>query len=217
MTLRYEISLPHSVYLPPSFKREQIDYPTPTAEEVRRFCFQTGGMLQGGGVSQAMQGSFAFGLLNFDQSSAALGQNPAKYAMVTDRRRVHRFQQPGTNPHLLRFLLEDVWQLYQPRLLIDVTGSAQGIALDKIQWAAIVKAVMGAAKNMNGWVFTGGTDVGVMKLMGEGRCKFAPEVSIALCSVATFAIVLAGCASGTGKTLPIFKKHGVGTRQHVKT
>lgn len=35
LVFRYDIALPHSVYLPPSFKKAQIEYPTPSAEEVR--------------------------------------------------------------------------------------------------------------------------------------------------------------------------------------
>jgi len=36
---------------------------------------------------------------------------------------------------------------------------------------------------MKGWVVTGGFDQGVMKLMGEGRIKYAPEVPlIGFCS-----------------------------------
>jgi hypothetical protein len=30
----------------------------------------------------------------------------AKFCKVSDRRRLHRYQEPQTNPHLLRFLLE---------------------------------------------------------------------------------------------------------------
>ena len=35
LIFRYDIALSHSVYLPPSFKRSQIEYPTPSADEVR--------------------------------------------------------------------------------------------------------------------------------------------------------------------------------------
>ena len=49
--------------------------------------------------------------------------------------------------------------------------------------ADITESIFDVAKRMKGWVVTGGFDQGVMKLMGEGRIKYAPEVPlIGFCS-----------------------------------
>lgn len=95
----------------------------------------------------------------------------------------YRFQKPGTNPHLLRYLLEDVWKLPTPQILVEITGSAQGLQLSKEDRTDINESIFSIAKKMRGWVVTGGFDTGVMSLMGEGRVKYAPEVPlIGFCS-----------------------------------
>jgi hypothetical protein len=136
------------------------NYKGPSAEEVRKFCLMTGGAQLGGDLSGTDEWKItdkdaqeiAYGDIRFKHDS---DRSTAKYALVRDRKRVHRYQQPGTNPHLLRFLLEDVWALPAPRLIIEVTGSAQGLVLNIDQRTDIMQSIMTAAEKMDGWVITG--------------------------------------------------------------
>ncbi len=150
--------------IPPSLKAmaalEIHSYPGPSAEDLRQFCLMTGGTSVGGDTQRGQGGrmrqmdaqQLAFGTIRFRHDSV---KPTAEYVLVRDRHRAHRYQQPGTNPHLLRFLLEDVWALPQPGLVVEITGSAQGLALSKEQRTDIMQSIMMAAQKMDGWIVTG--------------------------------------------------------------
>ena len=112
---KYDISLPHSVYLPPTFKASEIEtaeirYPAPTAEQMRDFTLRTGGMRQGGMLdSEKLEGDVAFGDINFD-TIGDKGRQLAKYALVHDRRRIHR----------CGALNEGAWNAMPPAFLVSI-------------------------------------------------------------------------------------------------
>ena len=58
---------------------------------------------EGPGGGDSRHGSVVSGEVSFRLDSA---KATAKFCKVSDRRRLHRYQEPKTNPHLLRFLLE---------------------------------------------------------------------------------------------------------------
>ena len=72
-----------------------------------------------------------------------------------------------TSPHLLKFFVENVWRVSRPDLVLTITGGAQDFRLAKGMQDEIMKELVDVAKNMNAWVVTGGTDCGIMKLVGD--------------------------------------------------
>ena len=64
-------------------------------------------------------------------------------------------------------LLVDGWGLPLPSVLISVTGSALGLSLEPRLETQFSKGMENLAKCTNGWVITGGTDSGVMALVGR--------------------------------------------------
>eukprot|EP00961_Rhodomonas_salina_P279323 3773476-Rhodomonas_salina.1 len=53
-----------------------------------------------------------------------------------------------TNPHLIRFLLEQVWGIERARVLITVTGGAMGMDLDAENKEELLRGVMETAKSV---------------------------------------------------------------------
>eukprot|EP00913_Durusdinium_trenchii_P020376 g19142.t1 len=60
-----------------------------------------------------------------------------------------------------------VWDLEAPRLLLSIVGGAGEMNLDPAVEAHFCEELVGAAKQTHGWVITGGTDSGVMDLVGR--------------------------------------------------
>lgn len=95
-----------------------------------------------------------------DDSSASSSTNLARYACFKD----------DTDPSEVFKLLE-CWKLKPPSVLMSVTGSAQELNLpDKIQ-TDFKKGFAHAASCTDAWVITGGTDTGVMKMVGQALSK----------------------------------------------
>ena len=60
------------------------------------------------------------------------------------------------------------WGLTVPSVILSITGSATPFSLRPIYQQAFSRSLQTATKQTNAWVFTGGTDSGVMKLVGDG-------------------------------------------------
>ena len=65
-------------------------------------------------------------------------------------------------------VMVDVWKLERPTVLISVTGAASGTVdqLQPLQKAIFRRGLREAARQTKGWIITGGTNAGVMKLVG---------------------------------------------------
>ncbi|EDQ87245.1 uncharacterized protein MONBRDRAFT_27446 [Monosiga brevicollis MX1] len=72
----------------------------------------------------------------------------------------------------------------RPNLIISVTGGAKSFHLSPLLIEAIRTGIMRAAAATDAWVITGGTNTGVMKLVGDfmndlNKDKFIPTIGIA--------------------------------------
>lgn len=59
------------------------------------------------------------------------------------------------------------WRLKVPSVIYSVTGSATSFTLRPKYQEAFAQSLLHATRNTNAWVFTGGTNQGVMKLVGD--------------------------------------------------
>ena len=82
-----------------------------------------------------------------------------------------------TNPLLVRFLMERVWNMPKPRLVLSVTGGAKDFNMTNNKKDRLMLGLTGVAKAMDAWVITSGTAEGVMKLVGEARVRLPPSPS----------------------------------------
>ena len=72
-----------------------------------------------------------------------------------------------TKPELVLKLLLREWCLEKPKLLITVTGGKANFDLQpRIKWC-LRKGLLKAAKTTGAWIFTGGTNTGVNKHVGD--------------------------------------------------
>lgn len=60
------------------------------------------------------------------------------------------------------------WGLKPPSVILSVTGSATPFTLRPSYQRAFSRSLLHATRNTNAWVFTGGTNSGVMKLVADG-------------------------------------------------
>lgn len=61
----------------------------------------------------------------------------------------------------------DAWNLHKPKLLISVTGGAKNFKMKLNIKNAFKKAIIKAAISTDAWLVTGGTEEGIMKIIGE--------------------------------------------------
>ena len=59
------------------------------------------------------------------------------------------------------------WKLENPKLILSVTGGATNIALRHEVRKVFKEGLIKAAKSTGAWIISGGTNLGVMKLVGD--------------------------------------------------
>ena len=72
-----------------------------------------------------------------------------------------------TSTTLFGNFMEKNWKLARPEVIISVTGGAQDFELTPRLQRVFDRGLVSAAAATNAWVFTGGTDTGVMKLVAS--------------------------------------------------
>ena len=70
----------------------------------------------------------------------------------------------STHPQALLHFVENVWKLPRPKLLISITGGALDFSMRE---DGVLCKLMETARSTNAWVVTGGTNVGIMKHVGQ--------------------------------------------------
>ncbi|TMW43911.1 hypothetical protein DOY81_011009, partial [Sarcophaga bullata] len=90
-----------------------------------------------------------------------------------------------TRPELLVQLFTKEWNLELPKLLITVQGGKANFELQPKLKKEIRKGLLKAAKTTGAWIFTGGTNTGVTKQVGdalllEGQQRTGRVVSIGI-------------------------------------
>ena len=100
---------------------------------------------------------------DFGRLTFAIGNRSALFMRVADT----------TSASTLSHFLEKYWKLRRPDVLISVTGSAASLTLTSQLQRVFDRGLAHAAAMTNAWIFTGGTDSGVMKLVGEDMHKGA--------------------------------------------
>lgn len=100
-------------------------------------------------------------------------------------------------------------------MLISVTGSAASLTLTSQLQRVFDRGLAQAAAMTNAWIFTGGTDSGVMKLVGEAMHKGGlvdvPVVGIAPWNAVHGKSALAGC-----KGQEVFVDAGRASRESIE-
>ena len=117
-------------------------------------------------------------IADFGRLSFAHGTRMAHFVRVSDT----------TSAATLAHFLEKYWRLRRPDVLISVTGSAASLQITSQLQRVFDRGLAAAAAMTNAWIFTGGTDSGVMKLVGDAMHK-GGLVDVPLVGIVPFALV----------------------------
>ena len=105
---------------------------------------------------------------DFGTVSFLSGTSAAKWIRISDT----------TSVGALAHFMEKFWRLPRPDVLISVTGSAASLQLTSTLQRVFDRGLATAAAMTNAWIFTGGTDSGVMKLVGDAIHKYGLDVPL---------------------------------------
>lgn len=75
-------------------------------------------------------------------------------------------------------LVTNGWKMPAPKVLISVTGAAQRFRVQPQVVDVVNQGLVRAAKQTAAWIITGGTDTGVMKLVGDAVRKSHVDVPV---------------------------------------
>jgi len=79
--------------------------------------------------------------------------------------------------------MKHVWGLQMPSVIFDVTGGAVDFELRPVFLELFKSSLLKATRNTNSWVVTGGTDKGIMKLVGDALSEVqSAETTLAIAS-----------------------------------
>jgi hypothetical protein len=73
-------------------------------------------------------------------------------------------------PDLSNYILKNS-RFESPKMLLSVTGGAKNFTIDEETKNAFTLGLVKAAKTTDSWIISGGTDVGVMRLVGDALEK----------------------------------------------
>lgn len=84
------------------------------------------------------------------------------------------------------------WKLYQPKIVISITGGAKYFDVKSNLKNSLKKGIVKAALSTNAWLITGGTNEGIMKLIGEGvkEQTLDPETKLVVLGLANWTTIL---------------------------
>ncbi len=104
-----------------------------------------------------------------------------------------------TSEALLANIFQRHWRIPSPDAIISITGGAQDFVLTPQLHSVFKKGLVDAVSCANVWMVTGGTDSGVMKLVGNTMASVGhkrPLIGVAAWGVVNGREKLVGCHGG---------------------
>jgi transient receptor potential cation channel subfamily M protein 2 len=78
------------------------------------------------------------------------------------------------------------WDLQRPQLILSVTGGAQKFTIPHRMKKAFKRGLIKAASSTGAWIITGGTNTGVMRLVGEAVADEFHTCDLTVLGIATW-------------------------------
>jgi transient receptor potential cation channel subfamily M protein 2 len=93
-----------------------------------------------------------------------------------------------TNPcDMIEFIYnKQAWGLDKPNLILSVTGGAQKFNIPQRMRKAFKRGLVKAAVSTGAWIITGGTNAGVMRLVGEAVAEESLSQPVTVLGIATW-------------------------------
>mgnify|MGYP002630676715 CR=1 FL=1 len=84
---------------------------------------------------------------------------------------------------------QNAWNLKRPQLILSVTGGAQKFTLPYRMKKAFKQGLVKAATSTGAWIITGGTNTGVMRLVGEAVADEYHKSDLTVLGIATWGVI----------------------------
>ena len=84
------------------------------------------------------------------------------------------------------FYSPEGWNLTKPQLILSVTGGAQKFTIPHRMKKAFKRGLIKAAASTGAWIITGGTNTGVMRLVGEAVADEFHVCNLTVLGIATW-------------------------------
>ena len=92
---------------------------------------------------------------------------------------------------MISYLYSDTgFALPRPKMILSVTGGAQQFSIDEDTKTAFKLGLMKTAKTTDAWIITGGTNTGVMRLVGDAVAEDLNAQDLTVLGIASW-----GCIS----------------------
>jgi transient receptor potential cation channel subfamily M protein 2 len=91
---------------------------------------------------------------------------------------------------MVNYLYSDTgFALPKPKMILSVTGGAQQFSIDEDTKTAFKLGLMKAAKTTNAWIISGGTNKGVMRLVGDAVAEDLNAQDLTVLGIASWGCI----------------------------
>jgi transient receptor potential cation channel subfamily M protein 2 len=91
---------------------------------------------------------------------------------------------------MVNYLYSDVgFKLPKPKVILSVTGGTKQFSIDENTKTAIKLGLMKAAKTTNACIISGGTNTGVMRLVGDAVAEDLNEQDLTVLGIASWGCI----------------------------
>jgi hypothetical protein len=88
-----------------------------------------------------------------------------KFNATMDDYKLYLRVQKNSDPNMVLYFMQTVWNLPSPKLLIGITGGAKDFKISP-ELESILNELMHITRENEAWILTGGTRGGIMKYFG---------------------------------------------------
>ena len=128
-----------------------------------------------------------FGYLRFIGYASAT-KNPPRFLHLAATREPFMSMEQYTRQVLS--LMANHWSVPDASVVISITGGAQAFQIPKRLETAFTRGLAKAALATNAWIITGGTDAGVMQLVGRGLAEYNALSKVQCIGIAPYGVIL---------------------------
>ena len=91
---------------------------------------------------------------------------------------------------MISYLFSDTgFALPKPKMILSVTGGAKQFSIDEDTKTAFKLGLMKTAKTTNAWIITGGTNTGVMRLVGDAVAEDLNAQDLTVLGIASWDVL----------------------------
>ena len=91
---------------------------------------------------------------------------------------------------MIKYLYNDAgFDLPKPKMILSITGGSKQFSIDEGTKTAFKLGLLKAAKTTNAWIITGGTNTGVMRLVGDAVAEDLNAEDVTVLGIASYGCI----------------------------